>query len=146
MLKHRWFRLGSLGILLLVPLLLGGCSFVELQSTLDPQGPIARQQMSLLTWTMWLSTIVIIGVAVVLFGSIIRYRAKADDDSLPAQSHGNTIVEIGLILLATFITIIVVVPAVRTIFRTEFHVTPTEEDIVIDVWVISGGGPLTIQS
>jgi cytochrome c oxidase subunit 2 len=131
--KNRWFRLGGLGILILIPLLLGGCSFIQVQSALDPQGPIARQQISLLTYTAWLSSFVILGVGGALFWAIVRYRAKPGDDSIPAQSHGNTLVEISLIVLAAIITVIVVVPAVRTIFRTEYRVTPTADDVVINV-------------
>lgn len=131
--KHRWFRLSSLGLFFILPLLLGGCAFDNLQSALDPQGPIARQQISLLTYTMWLSAIVVVAVGAVMFWAMFRFRAKAGDDSIPVQSHGNTAVEIGLILLATVLTIIVVVPAVRTIFKTEYRAVATEEDVIINV-------------
>ena len=131
--KRSWFRLSSLGLFFLLPLLLGGCAYDTVQSALDPQGPIASQQISLFTYTMWLSVIVLVGVGGVMLWAILRFRAKPDDDSIPVQNHGNTAVEIGLILLATVLTVIVVVPAVRTIFKTEYRVVPTEEDIVVKV-------------
>ena len=132
--NRRWFRL--IGLSFLAVLLLGGCSFDTLQSALDPQAPIPRAQYDLLIWVSWLSLIVIVGVGVVLFGSLVRYRAKADDNRIPSQSHGNTLLEIGLIALATVITILVVVPGVRTIFKTEGRIQVediNEEDIIVNV-------------
>ncbi|MCA9837942.1 MAG: cytochrome c oxidase subunit II [Trueperaceae bacterium] len=132
--NRRWFRLIGLSILFI--LLLGGCSFDTIQSALDPQAPIPRAQHDLLIWVSWLSLIVILGVGGVLFVSLIRFRAKANDDRIPTQSHGNTALEIGLIALATVITILVVVPSVRTIFKTEGRIQAediTADDIIVNV-------------
>jgi len=117
-------------------LLLGGCSFDTIQSALDPQAPIPRAQIDLLIWVSWLSLFVILGVCGVLFWAIWRFRAKEGDDSIPVQSHGNTALEIGLIAVATVITILVIVPAVRTIFATDGRIYTediTEDDIVVNV-------------
>ncbi len=132
--KLRWFRLMSLSSLFI--LLLGGCSFDTIQSALDPQAPIPRAQIDLLIWVSWLSLFVILGVCGVLFWAIWRFRAKEGDDSIPVQSHGNTALEIGLIAVATVITILVIVPAVRTIFATDGRIYTediTEDDIVVNV-------------
>lgn len=132
--KLRWFRLMSLSSLFI--LLLGGCSFDTIQSALDPQAPIPRAQIDLLIWVSWLSLFVILGVGGVLFWAIWRFRAKEGDDSIPVQSHGNTALEIGLIAVATVITILVIVPGVRTIFATDGRIYTediTEDDIVVNV-------------
>ncbi len=132
--KLRWFRLMSLSSLFI--LLLGGCSFDTIQSALDPQAPIPRAQVDLLIWVSWLSLFVILGVGGVLFWAIWRFRAKEGDDSIPVQSHGNTALEIGLIAVATVITILVIVPTIGTIFATDGRIYTediSEDDIVVNV-------------
>ena len=114
-------------------LLLSGCSLSGPQSTFDSVAFVAQKQMSLLYFTTWLSLIVILGVGGVLAYSVFRYRSRSQDDEIPAQTHGNTVVEVGLILLATVITVIIAIPTVRTNFQTEIRVTPTEDDIVVNV-------------
>ena len=131
--KLRWSRLRMWGLLLMGILLLSGCELSGHQSTFDAAAPIARQQMSLLYYTFWLSLIVMVGVGGALIYAIVKYRRPAGDTSLPPQTHGNVMVEVGLILLATLITILVIVPAVRVIWQTSANVTPTEDDIIINV-------------
>lgn len=115
---RRW-RLG--GLLLAATLLLAGCEFAGPQSALDPAGPVAQAQKDLFLWTYWLSWPVMLGVGGVLVYALFRFRAKGDADAkeIPAQTHGNTTLEIGMTLVAAAIVVLVAVPTVRTIFATE---------------------------
>ena len=132
---HRWPRrvapaIAAAGLLVA---LLGGCAFDSPRSALDPVGPVAEQQMDLFMWTFWLSWIVIIGVGGALVYAIVRFRARPGEDRMPEQSHGNPMLELGLTIVPVIITIMVAVPTVRTILRTESFVEPDTADIVVNV-------------
>lgn len=131
--KVSWRRRCSLLGLALLAALLSGCDLVQRQSIFDPLGPIAQQQMSLFFWTLWLSLIVILGVGGVLFYAIIRFRRRPGDDSIPPQTHGNAVVEIGLILIATIIVVLVAIPTMRVNFAIGVRPELTEDDIHVKV-------------
>ena len=129
----RWSPLALGASAAALTVLLGGCSFDTVQSALDPQATVAREQMWLLTYTFWLSFIVVVGVGAALVYAIVRFRHKEGDDSIPPQTHGNALLEMGLIGLAVLITIAVAIPTVRTNFRVGVRAQATEDDIVINV-------------
>lgn len=131
--KRRWSRRTALLALLGLATLLSGCVFDGPQSALNPTGPVAREQIGLLTYTTWWSVIVILGVGGVLAYAIFRFRHKPGDDALPQQTHGNAIVEIGLILTATLITIAVAIPSVRTELRLGARTEIGEADVAVNV-------------
>lgn len=127
-------RTGGLALLFMgLSLLLSACVFDGPQSTFDTVAPVGEKQMWLLGYTTVISLFVMAGVIGVLFYALWKYRAKEGDDSIPAQTHGNTLVEVSLIALAVVITVIVIVPAVRINFETGVHVTPTEDDVIVNV-------------
>ena len=116
--------------------LLSSCSLNGVQSAFDPQAPRAEAQMDLLYYTSWLSLIVVLGVGGALVYAIIKFRAKPGDDSLPPQTHGNAVIEIGLIITATVIAVMVAVPTIRVNFALDNRLSEevfTEDDVVINV-------------
>jgi cytochrome c oxidase subunit II len=127
--------LRGLGILA-VPLLAAGCAFDGPQSALNPQGPIARQQLDLFVWTYYLSWPVLILVVAVIVYSVVRFGARGAEDAktVPHQTHGHTMLEIGWTLIPVVLVILIAIPTVRTIFATE-QIIPTsaitENDIVV---------------
>ncbi len=130
MLKKRWL---TFGVALVAVALLGGCALDTVQSALDPQAFVAREQMGLFWYALWWSVPVLVGVGGVLVYAIVRYRAKPGDDSIPKQVHGNAFIEISLILAATGIAVAVAIPSVRTNFTTGVRAVPTDEDVVVNV-------------
>lgn len=116
----------------ILALLLAGCSYEGAQSTLQPAGEIARDQYNLFMWTYQLSWIVMIGVFGALIYVLVRYRRRSDSE-MPEQSHGNPAVEVVLTIIPVLILIAVAVPTVRSIFRTQTHVTPTDDDLIVNV-------------
>ena len=127
----RWLRRAAL--LPCLGVLLAGCEMAAPQSTLDPAGPVARMQLDLLMWSYWLSWPVIIGVFGVMLYVIVRYRRRKNDESIPNQFHGSTLLEVGLTIVPVLIVIAVAVPTVRTIFETENRIEPTAEDVIVNV-------------
>jgi cytochrome c oxidase subunit II len=103
------------------------------QSALEPVAPVAKAQIGLLYYTLWLSIIVIVGVGGAILYSIIRFRQKPGDDSIPEQSHGNPAIELGLITIAVILTVLVAIPAMRVHFRYDTHVEATDADLVVNV-------------
>ena len=122
----------TLPLLALAPLL-GACALDGPQSIFNPVGPIAQEQLDLLIWTYYLSWLVIVLVAGAMIYAMVRYRRRRGSDEIPAQTHGNTTLEIVWTIIPALIIVAVTVPAVRSVFRTETIVKPTEEDLVIDV-------------
>ncbi len=127
---RKWLRravpLAGLG------LLLTACDLSGPQSIFEPAGPVAQEQLDLFIFTYWLSWGVLVLVVGVLIYAMIRYRRGKRDD-IPPQTHGNLPLEIAWTILPTLIVIAVAVPTVRTTFRTEQQVVPTEGDVVINV-------------
>lgn len=128
----RWLsRASPVAILVL---LLGGCEFKAPRSTLDPLGPVARDQFELFMWTFWLSIPVLILVLGVMFYAIFRFRDRpANKSAIPNQIHGSVPLEITWTLIPVIIVILIAVPTVRTVFETETTVEPTADDLIVNV-------------
>jgi cytochrome c oxidase subunit II len=104
------------------------------QSALEPVAPVAKAQISLLYYTLWLSLIVMGGVGGALVYAMIRFRRKAGDDTIPEQSHGNPALELGLILVAVVLTVAVAIPAMRVHFKYDTRIDePTPDDLIVNV-------------
>jgi cytochrome c oxidase subunit 2 len=131
--KHSWSRRAALLALVALGALLGGCAFDGPQSTLVPVGELAKDQLGLLEYTTWWSVVVMLGVGGVLIYAIVRFRQKPGDDTLPAQTHGNAVIEVGLILVAVIITVAVAVPSVATELRNGARMEVGEGDVAVNV-------------
>ncbi len=80
--------------LLVVPILLILTGCASAPSFLNPHSIIAEQQSSLFTIIMYISAGVFTLVEALIIYSVIRFRKKKNDDAIPAQTHGNTKLEI----------------------------------------------------
>ncbi|HZP59964.1 MAG TPA: cytochrome c oxidase subunit II [Opitutaceae bacterium] len=116
--RSRWvsFALALAGIVLLP-----GCWW-EMnghQSTIDVEGPVARDQLQVFYTTCWVTLVIFLLVGSALAYATLKFRArtKADEDAAPPeQSHGNPFVEIGLIGASVFALVIIAVPTLRAIW------------------------------
>ncbi|MEX2381576.1 MAG: cytochrome c oxidase subunit II [Opitutales bacterium] len=134
--------MGLLSLITLV-IFISGCApfdpkgvFVDAhQTTFDAKGPVAQQQLDLFYVTLWVTIFIFIVVGGALAYATLRYRVRAGekmDDSVPPQTHGNPVVEIGLIAASVILLVIIAVPTVRGIFT--IYTLPEDEDmLVIDV-------------
>ena len=77
--------------------LLSGCFWLDgPQSTFDPNGPVAREQLDLFYVTCWVTLAIFILVGSALAYATIKFRARTDSDEHaepPEQHHGNPVVE-----------------------------------------------------
>ncbi|GHC12888.1 cytochrome c oxidase subunit II [Cerasicoccus arenae] len=100
---------------------LAGCSFTTPQSSLDPKGPVAREQLDLFYLTVWVCLGIFILVGGALVWVVIRFRERPGDDAkpMPSQGHGNPMIEIGLIGGSIFLLVIIAIPTLRAIWFTQ---------------------------
>ena len=88
-------------------------------STFDTKGPIAEAQLDLFMITVWVSLFIFVVVGAVFLVATIKFRERKNDDRpMPAQGHGNPLVEIGLIGASVLLLVIVAVPTLRAIWYT----------------------------
>jgi cytochrome c oxidase subunit 2 len=105
-------------------MLLSGCEWWQMnghQSTLVTEGPVARSQAEVFYVTCWVTAVIFVLVGGVLAYATFKFRAKTDADEHaepPAQSHGNPLVEIGLIAVSVFALVIIAIPTLRAIWFT----------------------------
>jgi len=95
-----------------------GCDFQSRQSTFDPKGPVAREQLDLFYITVWVVLFLFVAVGSVLLYAVIRFRERKTDDPdfKPKQSHGNPAIELGLILASVVMLVIIAVPTLKGIW------------------------------
>jgi len=103
---------------LLILVSLTGCSLTGKQSTLDPKGPLAANQMHIFLVTVYVSLFIFVIVASTLIWVVIRFREKPSDKDkpLPKSGHGNPLIEIGLIAASVGLLVIIAVPTLEGIW------------------------------
>jgi cytochrome c oxidase subunit 2 len=106
--------------------LLGGCDYRFWrmdgpQSTIDVAGPVAADQLYVFYVTCWVTFIIFILVASVLAYATLKFRARSSADEHaepPAQSHGNPLIELGLIGASVLALVFIAVPTLKSIWYT----------------------------
>ena len=91
------------------------------QSTIDVAGPVAKEQLDVFIVTCWVSLFIFIVVGSVLAYATIKFRARSEADEHaepPAQSHGNPLVELGLIGASVAALVIIAIPTLAGIWST----------------------------
>ncbi|MBI5690983.1 MAG: cytochrome c oxidase subunit II [Verrucomicrobia bacterium] len=119
-------RVGRALIALAALVLLSGCewNFWRMdghQSTMVVDGPVAREQLRVFYVTCWVTLFIFIVVGSVLAYTMIKFRAKSEADEHaepPPQSHGNPLIELGLIGASVLALVIIAVPTLKAIWVT----------------------------
>jgi cytochrome c oxidase subunit 2 len=110
--KRLLWATAGIGLLLL----LSACAPNATQDTLQPQGPYAQKLKDLFIPVFWVA----VGVFVIVEGAIvwisIRFRHRKGRERMPAQTHGNTRLEIGWTIAPALILAGVMVPTIATIW------------------------------
>ena len=99
----------------LLVLLITGCYPDHNQSTFDPRGPVAAEQLEVFWWILIGGFIVFVLVEAGLIYAIIKFRAKNDSD-IPVQTHGNHKLEIIWTAIPAVLLIILMIPTIQTLF------------------------------
>ncbi|HVW20512.1 MAG TPA: cytochrome c oxidase subunit II [Opitutaceae bacterium] len=116
-----WIRCAAI---LAGALSLSGCEWYRLdgpQSTITTEGPVAYHQTHLFYVTCWVTLVIFIFVGSTLAYAIWKFRARTEADEHaepPAQSHGNPLVEIGLIGASVLALVIIAFPTIHDISYT----------------------------
>lgn len=95
---------------------LSACSGAGPQTALNPEGPVARIIDNLWELVFVLATIVFVIVEAAIVYTIIRFRARKDDESEPVQVHGNTRLEIVWTIIPVLILAAIGYPVISGIF------------------------------
>ena len=124
----RWYLVPVL--LLFIGLLSVACTPSHPQSTFDAAGPVARSQLNLFYVIFWAAVFVFVVVEGILVYAVIRFRRKPNQE-IPAQTHGNTPLEIAWTIAPAIVLAIVAVPTIITIFDNAR--TPSEDENPVHV-------------
>jgi len=100
--------------------LLSGCLWLDgPQSTFEPAGPVAREQLDLFYTTCWVTLVIFILVGSVLAYAMVKFRARSEADEHaepPPQGHGNPLVEVSLIGASVLSLVIIAIPTLKDIW------------------------------
>lgn len=119
----RWSRIAlAVGALTL----LAGCdiNFWRMdghQSTINVAGPVAKNQLEIFYVTCWVTFTIFVLVASALAYATIKFKARNEADEHaepPAQSHGNPLIELGLIGASVLALVIIAIPTLKGIWYT----------------------------
>lgn len=118
--SNRISRYALVALALAGSALMSGCLWLDgPQSTFDTSGPVARSQLDLFYVTCWVSLVLFILVGSALAYAMIKFRARTEDDLHaipPEQSHGNPLVEMGLIAGSVLSLVIIAIPTLKGIW------------------------------
>jgi len=102
-------------------LLLPGCWLDGPQSTFHVDGPVARSQLDLFMVTVYVTAFIFVAVGGVLAFATLRFKARsaaAEQAEPPPQSHGNPLVELGLVCASILCLVVIAIPTLRAITYT----------------------------
>ena len=100
-------------------LLLSACSNGGPQDTWDPAGPVAQQQKDLLVPILWVAAAVFVFVEGGFILISLRFRHRKGRERTPAQTHGNTRLELGWTIAPAVVLAVVMVPTVAMIWELD---------------------------
>jgi len=82
------------------------------QSTLDPQGPVALNQLNIFYITLWVTLFLFVTVGGALAFAMWKFRHRKGDDPdfVPPQSHGHPLVEMGLVVGSAALLVVIAIP------------------------------------
>ena len=114
----RWKRVGWWVLAGLVAMLaLGGCDFLHgPQSVLEPAGPVAQAQLSLIESSFWIMVEIFLVVAAVLVVALVRFRARPGQTELPPQVHGDNRLEFLWTIVPALLLALLAVGTVKQTF------------------------------
>jgi cytochrome c oxidase subunit 2 len=104
-------------------LLAGGCAFDGPMSTLVARSDLNRSILSVYAIITWATAIIGLLVFVLLALVLLRYRDRPGAP-LPRQVHGHTLLEIAWTIAPALVLLIIAIPTIQVIFRTQTAAAP----------------------
>jgi cytochrome c oxidase subunit 2 len=105
---------------------LGGCTWDGPMSTLVARSDFARAILYVYAIITWTTAIIGVLVFVVLFIALVRFRARPGQAELPRQIRGHTLLEISWTIGPALALLIIAIPTIQVIFRTQSAATPSD--------------------
>lgn len=127
----RWQHVWRLLPLMVMMLALTGCGKPFL-SALDPKGPVAEEQLSLIMLSLYIMTLVFAVVAIIFTYVLIRFRKRPGQDGIPKQVEGSHTLEIIWTVIPIVLLVILAIPTVTLTFDLA-EKQPVEESIQVNV-------------
>lgn len=121
----RW----SLALAVLV-LAVGGCGWDAPQTSLVPRSDLTRSIHGVYGIITWATVVIAAVVLVVLSWVLLRFRDRPGA-AMPRQTHGHSLLEIGWTIAPALVLLIIAIPTVQVIFRTQGVADPTALQIVV---------------
>ena len=100
----------------LMVLVLSACGREDL-SALNPQGPVAQQQFTLMQISIGIMSIVVLAVFAISIFVIVKFRRRKGDNSIPEQVEGSHKLEIIWTVIPIILLVILAVPTLMTVFN-----------------------------
>ncbi len=103
-------------------LLAGGCTALAVdapiapQTTVFPTGAPGTYIQEIYELIFIMAAIVFVGVEGAIVVAILKFRRRRGDQTIPAQTHGNTKLEIAWTVIPAVILLIIAVPTIQRIF------------------------------
>jgi len=114
-------------------LFLAACASDAPQDTLEPEGPIARTIDNLVNPVFLVAGVVflLVEVGTVLLVRKFRLRPGQDPDELPAQTHGNTKLELAWTIAPAVLLAVIGLATVVTLFEVEAAADDAEMSVTV---------------
>ncbi|EGL81904.1 cytochrome c oxidase, subunit II [Caldalkalibacillus thermarum TA2.A1] len=116
----------TLFLFLVLALVLTGCGKPYL-SALDPAGPVAEKQLSLIKLSLYIMIVVIAVVMIIYVYVLVKFRQRPGQKGYPEQVEGSHTLEIIWTVIPIILLIILAIPTVVTTF-TLAETYPEEEE------------------
>jgi cytochrome c oxidase subunit 2 len=132
--SHHPRRPFRIAVTLVLALALVACSGYP-NTTIGAHSDVGREIDSLTYLLLVLGGLVFVFVEGLLVYILIKFRERPGDTT-PAQTHGNTTLEVTWTMIPAVILAIIAVPSVRTIFRTQAKAVPNalQVDVIGHQW------------
>jgi cytochrome c oxidase subunit 2 len=111
-------------------LALGGCAWDGPRSTLVGRSDFARAILEIYAIITWASIGIAAVVCVALVWVLVRYRERPGAPP-PRQVRGHTLLEIGWTIGPALVLLVIAIPTIQVIFRTQGTAAPQALEVVV---------------
>ncbi|URN92590.1 MAG: cytochrome c oxidase subunit II [Candidatus Pristimantibacillus lignocellulolyticus] len=113
----RWQFVKRLAPLMaLLVLVLSACGREDM-SALNPQGPVAQEQLNLMKISITMMSLVVIVVFAICIFVLIKFRRRKGDNTIPKQVEGSHKLEVIWTVIPIIILVILAVPTLKSVFN-----------------------------
>jgi len=119
--------------LLVVAVLAAGCAWEGPRSSLSPRSDLARLIFEVYGIVTWATLLIALVVSVVLAWVLLRFRARTGAP-IPRQTRGHTLLEISWTIAPALALLVIAIPTIQVIFRTQGAPPPGALEVVVRGW------------